>query len=73
MTLIWAARLIIIVTVIVILRQAAAPGPLLWISPTTGDGPVWAGGLKPWLGNRRIEFDNRRFGLAGALVVRQHG
>ncbi|KAK4095715.1 hypothetical protein N658DRAFT_502416 [Parathielavia hyrcaniae] len=48
------------------LREAAAAGPLLCISPTTGGGAAWALGLEVWLGIRRFE-------LAGALVVRLYG
>ncbi len=66
MTLFWAARLSVAVTVITILRKAAAAGPLLWINPTTGGGTAWALGLKAWLSICRFE-------LASALVVRQCG
>jgi hypothetical protein len=67
MTLFWAARFIVVVTVIAMLRQAAAAGPLLWINPTTGGGAAWGLGLlKAWLGICRFE-------LAGALVARQCG
>ena len=61
----WAVRSIV-VTVIRMLREAAAAGPLLSINPTTGGGAAWVLGLKAWLGIRRFE-------LAGALVVRQRG
>jgi len=44
-----------------------------WINPTTGDSPVLAAGLEARLGIRWIGFGIRRFGLAGALVVRQRG
>jgi hypothetical protein len=64
--LFWVARLIVVVSVVAMLRQAAAAGPLLWINPTTGGGAAWALGLKVWLGIRRFE-------LAGALVVWQCG
>jgi hypothetical protein len=74
MTLFWAVSLSVVVTVIAMLRQAAAAGPLLWINPTTtGGGAIWALELKAWLGVRRIESGIRRFGLVGALVVRQRG
>ncbi len=62
----WATRSIVVVTVITMLREAAAAGPLLWINPTTGGGVAWALGLNAWLGICRFE-------LAGALVARQCG
>ena len=62
----WAACLVIIVTVVAVLGQAAAAGPLLWVDPAAGGGAAWAAGLKAWLGICR-------FGLAGSLVVQQHG
>ena len=64
MTLFLVTRLIVIVTVITMLREAAAAGPLLWINLTAGGGAAWALGLKAWLGTRWFE-------LAGALVVQQ--
>jgi len=60
----WATCSIVVVTVITMLRETAAAGPLWWINPTTGGGAAWALGLKAWLGICRFE-------LAGALVVRQ--
>ena len=67
MTLFWVTRLIIVVTVIMILREAAAAGPLLWINLTTGGAATWALGLlRAWLGICWFE-------LAGALVARQCG
>jgi len=64
MTLFWVTRLIIVVTVIRILEEAAAAGPLLWINLTIGGAAAWALGLlKAWLGICWFE-------LAGALVAR---
>ncbi len=62
----WATRSILVVTVITMLREAAAAGPLLWINPTTGGGIAWALGLNAWLGICRFE-------LADALVARLYG
>ncbi len=42
MRLFWAIRSIVIVTVITMLREAAAAGPLLWIKPTTWGSAAWA-------------------------------
>ncbi|KAK3680835.1 hypothetical protein B0T22DRAFT_445847 [Podospora appendiculata] len=71
MTWFWVTRLIVEVTVIRVtvirmLREAAAARPLSWINPPAGGGAAWALGLKAWLGIRRFE-------LADALVVRQCG
>jgi len=57
----WAPCSIVVVTVIMRLREAAAAGPLWWINPMAGGGTAWALGLKAC-----------RFQLAGALVVRQY-
>jgi hypothetical protein len=54
----------VVVTVIAMLRQAAAAGPLLWIYPTTGGGAAWA------LGLLKARLGICRFKLAGALVAR---
>ncbi len=37
----WATRSIVAVTVVTMLREAAAAGPLLWINPTTRGGAAW--------------------------------
>lgn len=66
MRVFWATRSILVVTVITMLREAAAAGPLLWINPTTGGGVAWALGLNVWLSICRFE-------LAGALVARLCG
>ena len=62
MRVFWATCSIVVVTVITMLREAAAAGPLWWINPMTGGGAAWALGLKAWLG---ICW----FKLASALVV----
>ncbi len=56
MRMFWAVRSIVVVTVITMLREAVAAGPLLWINPTTGGGAAWALGLKAWLGICRFEL-----------------
>ena len=45
MAVFWVARLTVVVTVIVMLREAAVAEPL-WINPTTGSGAAWALGPK---------------------------
>jgi hypothetical protein len=66
MAVFWVARLTVVAMVIVMLREAAVPEPLLWIDPTTGSGAAWALGPKAWLGPRWFE-------LAGAFVLREWG
>jgi hypothetical protein len=44
-TLFWVTHLIIVVTVIRILREAVAAGPLLWINLTARGAATWALGL----------------------------
>lgn len=66
MAVFWVACLTVVVTVIVMLREAAVAEPLLWINLTTGSGAAWALGPKAWLGPRWFE-------LAGAFVFREWG
>lgn len=63
---VWAARLIVVVTVIAMLRHTAAAKPLLWINPTTGGGAARALGRKARLGIHRFE-------VGGALFVPWRG
>ena len=62
----WFACLSAVAAVIIMLREAAAAGPLLCINYTTRGGAVWTLGLKASLGICRFE-------LAGALAIRQCG
>jgi hypothetical protein len=46
MTFLWVILLIVVVTVITMLREAVAAGPLLWINPATGGGTTRTKGVK---------------------------